>query len=326
MPIQNVIRKLIRAAIFAILTSPGICFAADYKAYHAAVNNAERCLVTRQADSAMWYYDRAFAQYDFVFARDALIAAQIAWKNGKAQKTSNYLIKGAASGLRAECLGTAPILKSFLSSALYQNLRPQLISANSKFISRTDTLLAREWARRFAMEQAAKNRGVVDGSGFEAYRLVVVDNVQAIERLWQQKKVYPGDQRIGPGANCGELGNMHAFYTLAHYDCMATEHANLLWEAVRTGQLHPCDLAALYEFERLRLESVPAGKYTNSRCKADKRKIMKFNLTWFHETDKASLEEARRNRILYWLCDESVDRAKKELEHKEGYKLNFGYR
>ncbi|HTN17905.1 MAG TPA: hypothetical protein VL092_09510, partial [Chitinophagaceae bacterium] len=47
--------------------------AQDYEAYHNYVNTAEKLLVNGKTDSALWYYDQAFAAYDFVFAKDAFI-------------------------------------------------------------------------------------------------------------------------------------------------------------------------------------------------------------------------------------------------------------
>ncbi|MBL7711414.1 MAG: hypothetical protein JNL13_03075 [Chitinophagaceae bacterium] len=301
-------------------------YAQDYQAYHKDINHAEHLFVHGKIDSALWYYDRAFAAYDFVFAKDAFIAAQVCWKNkNDTEKTGQYLMKGAANGLHTSCLSTAPALYSYLSTQDYLLLEAGLKKARLHFLQHTDTALAREWDMRFKEEQDAKNYNA-DRNAFSQYKEQVVRNVASIVSLWQKRRIYPGDRVTGLSNDCETMGNTDAFYSLAHYDCMSTLLDSLLWPAVRGGFLHPRDYATLWEFERLRTKGIDAAKYTNPACRSQVRSLCKFNLNWFRDKDPYSIKEVEANRREFWLCEEQTDKAIELLEQREGYKLRFNYR
>jgi hypothetical protein len=331
-------RKLTRALLIQILSTARVAFllllllaqtaaAQDYEAYHRDINHAEKCFVTGKIDSALWYYDQAFAAYNFIFAKDAFIAAQICWKNKTdSQKTGQYLMKGAENGLQTSCLTQSIAILSYLNTPEYLLLEPELKKARLRFNRGIDTSLRKEWQMRFDAEQAAKNLPRSNRNNFLRYKEQVERNVASIISLWQKRHIYPGDQITGLLNDCETMSNTNAFYSLAHYDCMATTLDSMLWPAVRLGFLHPRDYAALWQFERLRTESISPSMYTNPACKTCIRSLCKFNLAWFKEKNRISLKEVERNREEFWLCEEQTDQALQLLEQSEGYKLRFGYR
>ena len=295
--------------------------APNYETYHIAINNAEQQLVLGHTDSALAWYRQAFRKYNFIFVKDAANAAQIALHNGRPAQANSFLLKGAASGLRYECLEGIPMLRDYVAKQENGMLRQRMTESCVKFVAGRNKALIAEWNGRYQDEQGAKNDPIDNHESFLQYRDIVRQNVAAIDTLWKSRHLFPADQVLGPG-KCTEMGNMTAFYSLAHYDCSASTFQYILWAAVEAGMLHPREYAALWEFERLREETVKASQQTNGGCKAV---LKKFGVFWYHDTDAVSRAEMAANRSRYWLCPLFVDSALKELKAKEGYVMRFGY-
>ena len=71
----------------------------NYEIYHGYINKAEELFfVEGKPDSSLYYYKKAFTEFDFVFAKDPLNAAQIAYFSQ--QPFEEYLVKGFENGLK----------------------------------------------------------------------------------------------------------------------------------------------------------------------------------------------------------------------------------
>src|SRR6188472_4413618 len=80
----------------------------NYIDYHITINKAEELFFLEQkTDSALFYYDKAFKEYDFIFVKDLVNAAQIAiFSNKPYQK---YLERGFYYGLKPSHLDNFPL-------------------------------------------------------------------------------------------------------------------------------------------------------------------------------------------------------------------------
>ncbi len=288
-----------------------------YLVYHTYINAAEVYLTEEKVDSCLAYYDRAFREFDYAFVKDAYIAAQVAYKASDWTRVKQYLAKGARYGLTVDCLDQSPLLINVKALYSYKGIADTMLACN-KLFRRNDSLAA-EWKERFENEQRTKN------ISFDEYKQVVLANVARLKKLMRTTG-YPGERTLGITNNCKELGNYHAFYSLAHYDYAATEFFDDLWKAVKQGNLHPRDFAALCEFESLRIRSVPPlNKIFNPSFKKTPKQLS-FNHTWFRDKSEATMTQAAANRAKYYLCSEETDKKKKSLESAEAYRFTFNYK
>jgi hypothetical protein len=90
---------LLIAILFQNLVCTEIYGQVNYFNYHAKIIAAEDSLIKGANESAFKIYAETFNQYDFVFPRDPLIAAQFAYYYGEKELAVKFLIKGFQWGL-----------------------------------------------------------------------------------------------------------------------------------------------------------------------------------------------------------------------------------
>src|SRR5690606_25655512 len=76
----------------------------DYTYYYRQTQYAEEALLNGEFETSLKYYDAAFDKYDFKFARDCYIAAQVAAYLNKPEQTLKYLRYCLKTGVRYDCL------------------------------------------------------------------------------------------------------------------------------------------------------------------------------------------------------------------------------
>lgn len=311
----------------------------DYLIYHNYINLAETHLVNNNPDSSFVYYDKAFGEYKFIFAKDAVIAAQFAWKQKNKDKAIEYLLKGARNGLRSRCLDLIPIMKSFTDSRFYLAVYDSMAAANEVYRSSLDPLLSDEWTnRQDAIVLSLSNNELGD------FMEAVKKNVERIKELIAKGK-FPGEKYIGIGEDCEKLGNQSVFYSLANYDCIVSEMHDALWNAVKRGDLHPREFAAIWEWEfvksaqKMDYVTQPFVRATaknfariyvkdnvyviiNRECNKSKQKVKRFGVLL--EADDITTEEYNKSRALYYITSVETDQKKKQLETTDGYRFFFG--
>lgn len=110
----------------------------DYFVYHEQINKAEELFFLEQkTDSALFYYDKTFKEFDFVFVKDLVNAAQIAKLNKREYK--KYIMQGFENGLKLNHLESFSIFKNEVSS--FQKDKKLIIKYNEgrkKYLARID--------------------------------------------------------------------------------------------------------------------------------------------------------------------------------------------
>lgn len=94
---------IIRSLIITILLGTSYCSSAQlgYDTYHQQINNAERCMfLQNNYDSARYYYDKTFKEFDFCFLKDCIIAAELAAFYKDDSSCIRYILKGFDNGLK----------------------------------------------------------------------------------------------------------------------------------------------------------------------------------------------------------------------------------
>jgi len=85
----------------------------NYLDYHVSINKAEELFfMEKKTDSSLFYYEKAFTEFDFIFVKDLINASQIAaFTNKPYQK---YIIRGFDYGLKLSHLENYPLFKNDL--------------------------------------------------------------------------------------------------------------------------------------------------------------------------------------------------------------------
>ncbi len=279
--------RLIRAFILLIL----ICIVVnayaqdDYRIYHRWINNAERCFfLDGKTDSAYRYYDMAFSKFDFVFAKDCFMAAQIACYN-KSDKYISYLRKGFKNGLRPDHLKYSRVLAPLIKdSTVFKKKFNDYRELRKIYLKRINAVVLKQVIKHVSQDQSEKNfiYSDKDWEGENAYAKKLGRHISFIEALLKQVG-FPGDKLLGidQADIMKELGYDSSdyidLYNLIYKDpkyhtgrgqfeicddCISHEHVFALlfhqvcaywlfskdWEKlIISGEVHPREVAMLYD-------------------------------------------------------------------------------
>ena len=282
---------------------------------------------------------KAFAEYKFIFAKDAVIAAQFAWKQKNKDKAIDYLLKEHGMGLRSRCLDLIPNMKSFTDARFYLAVYDSMAAANAIYKASLDPLLSDEWTnRQDAIVLSLSNDEL--GDFMEAVR----KNVSRIKELIGKGK-FPGEKYIGIGEDCEKLGNQSVFYSLANYDCIVSEMHDALWERSKKRGVTPkgvccylgmgvCEVCEKMAYITQPFVRATARNFAriymkdnvyitiNRECNRSKQTLKRFRILL--EADDVSTAEYNKNREQYYITSVETDSKKKLLEDAEGYRFFFG--
>ena len=83
----------------------------NYFVYHSLINKAEELFfVQNKLDSSLYYYEKVFSDYDFIFVKDLVNASQIAFYSKKPYK--KYIKQAFEQGLKIGYLSEIPLFKN----------------------------------------------------------------------------------------------------------------------------------------------------------------------------------------------------------------------
>lgn len=110
----------------------------NYFDYHNQINKAETFLFKENnLDSCFYYYDKTFKEFDFIFVKDLVNAAQIAKLNKREYK--KYIIQGFENGLKLNHLESFSIFKNEVNSLLTnKQLAIKYNEGRKKYLARID--------------------------------------------------------------------------------------------------------------------------------------------------------------------------------------------
>lgn len=277
-----------------------LCAAArDYTYYYQQIQLAENNLFNGKFETALKHYDAAFSKYEFKFARDCYVAAQVAAFLKNDPVTYRYLSYCLQAGITYNCLYKSRVLKDFANSSYGQKLAQDKDKLYCDYVRRIDTTLHKEFARRYDTEQFIKNKGGTP------YYDVVDDNFDRIKYLLLHQQ-YPGEQLIGmkntvvvskKPAMFGQIdcafGSELALPTLLHFPYSIDSLDKLLVKARDQGYLSQWEYVSIYIFSCHR-----HCTYRNSKFQGVRPPII-FNLPF--EKFKTDTATANANRAKYYL-------------------------
>lgn len=313
----------------------------SYFKYHRLVNSAERCFfLENKIDSAYCYYDKAFAEFDFVFVKDCFMAAQIAYFN-KCDKYTAYLEKGFKNGLRWQELKLSPVLKPLISDTIgfkrkfkeYPAQRRAYLRhinwhvwkrVRDDFITdQKEKLLPAEQYGPLVAKRIATLKALVDIVGFPGDRLIGISQLSMMKELGENGQDYPGGMS-SPDVYNG-LSEHHLFPLLIHYPCSYDVFEKNWLRFIDNGQVHPGDVALLYDNRWLKLEQWQRAQYKDFLCgyTIPKGGFRKFNFMPYPQDLKRQTVDSMRAAL--FINPSAVDSAKHSFGRTHGLKTEFGF-
>lgn len=210
----------------------------DYITYHKSIMGIESLLSNDSLEMAVEEYDRLFHLYDFVFARDAYNACQLAALTSSTHMPYFYK-RCIEAGISTQMLQANSRINVWIkkNSSQRKDLEKD---GMMKYNSRIDHALRDEWIERFQLEQEHKLTST--------YKDICTANFNRIRELAKAGK-FPGEQRIGPD---DQLENSFVFSTLKHYPNSYKLLEKEIEEGIRQGQIQPLSALYIYGFNQTR--------------------------------------------------------------------------
>ena len=289
----------------------------DYFQYHQAINRAEEYIVQEAFDSAAQQLEIVLNQYDFCFAKDALLASQITLLAGKRERSLFWAKRAMKQGYLLSCLYHMPIFRDSLKSPEREQLEAAFPALRKEYLSGIDTELLSELSQRYSAEQQAKRT--------DQYRSVVQHNFDRIRELMDGEEGFPGEAMVGLDyaklanklVDC-DAGNSKVVVTLLHYPYPIAEIGEERFtKAIAQGQLHPREFASIYTFEKQQVSVL----YRKARGINRSLPTYHFNFPFAPKLD--DLDKVNKDRARFGIGKYQVDQQKRAIEIKYGLKLRF---
>ena len=315
------------------------CQTKDYIEYHKSINKAEEFFfMEEKADSALFYYDRVFAGYDFIFVKDLVNAAQIAAFSGRPYL--KYIEQGFEQGLKLSHLKNYPLfakaypalLKDRKLQEAYNKSRKKYLSGiNFKYLDWMYKTAIKDQQHKLKKNYSALVRQTTDRlmdsvvkRGFPGDRIIGIGDSTIFKEinkpwldLYEQRKKDKGlfymtsDEHI--------LSQHYPQVMLVHNSCSYHLYKNILLDEMKKGNIHPRDIALIYD-NMYRYK----GEFAHYCDKVALKGAYRLNL--FTDYSKLNnIAETNEMRKKLYIVSTDVDEKKREYEMKYGFKLFSGF-
>lgn len=236
----------------------------DYRVYHTQINKAEYLFFCEQkTDSALYYYDKTFSEFDFIFVKDIVNAMQIAKFSKKDYK--NYLHLGFKFGLKVQHLNRYPLFKDDYTKLLVDKELQKSYQVNRKIYLEKIDYKYLDWIYKIGLKDQIDKNG-------KDYERVIRKTVASLKDSISMKG-FPGEQLIGIAdstvfrdagrwepdfkkragkkilwlADDDLLSQHWPFIIFYHNHCSYVELKGLLIKEMIKGNIHPRDIGTIYD-------------------------------------------------------------------------------
>ncbi len=278
----------------------------DYAIYFEGILKAEHKLASYDLPAALDAYTTLFRQFDFVFARDAYNALQLAIITKRSEQRDVLLTRCARSGVPNHVLSRNALVHSAYRG-YDKHFHELFAKGNALYLRQIDTALRAEMQRRFKLEQASK--------GESNYAAICTDNFNRILELSKTGR-FPGEQLIGVD---DELGNSFVLPTLLHYPYAYVRLYDYLWAALHGGEIQPLALMYLYSFNQTRTSKL----YTDSIPEDTEHFKTIYNVSFGLRSDDESKVDSARKKV--WLRPQVEKEMIADVARKYGMDFREGW-
>lgn len=325
---------LIGLLIILLLVKPENGDCQTYEVYHKLISTAEEYyFLENNVDSALACYQRCFESFDFVFARDAVNALQIAHKEN--EPCDVFLITAFKAGVTPAVLASIPALTPFIEDSLPKlKLMHDYALYRSHYLERINVNCLNTTYRLGLIDQITKYQNKVQtpqlfkmaleyglpgerNCGLEDWNIHAELDGRAADFLSLRDSI---SQKFGMSLGYYKLESTSLMthipvVIMLHDYCTFKDYEKDLHEAWLGGFIHPREIGNIYD-NSLRGEDPVCIKVT-----VDKG-IFGLNgpvPKRFLIPEKADLIRAK-----WGICSIETDRKKKEME-KSGFQFIWDY-
>lgn len=329
--------------LFIVIFNLSLCYSQknDFRIYHTNINKAEELFFMEQkSDSALYYYDKTFTSFDFIFAKDLVNAAQIALFSKK--PFLKYIEKAFDYGLKLELLEDYPLFKKILPTLKKdKKLLEKYKIARLNYLKKIDFDYL-DWLYKIAIKDQKDKR-----KKFYQYTDVIRKTTNSLLDL-TLKKGFPGDRIIGLSdslifkeikkpwldlyeqrKNDSTLFYMNLAKNLAsteynmvllvHNPCSYFLYKDILLKEMINGNMHPREIGLIYD-NTYRFIDISAYY-----CKLkDLKGVYRLN-TFTDYSKQNNITQTNEMRKKLYIVSTFIDEKKKEYEKKYGFVLFTGF-
>lgn len=325
---------------FLLITLNTLAQEVNYIQYHKDINKAEEFFFLKNdVDSTLYYYDKVFNSYEFIFVKDLMNAAQIAiFSNKPYQK---YIEQGFENGLKLSHLKKYPLFsKISLQLATDKKILKSYHEGRKKYISRIDfDYLDKIYKMAISDQQLKSNKNYDDyvlkttdklidftkSKGFPGEKLIGVSDSTIFKEinkphldLYEQRKKDPNlfymlsDEHI--------LAQHWPIIMLVHNDCAYKLYHKTLLDEIKKGNIHPRDVGLIYDNMFRYIKSGNSSYCGIINYKGVYRLNMFTNYSKFKD-----VEQTNKMRASLYIVSTNVDEKKIDYEFDYGFRFFTGF-
>ncbi|NHN26127.1 hypothetical protein FIA58_010605 [Flavobacterium jejuense] len=309
----------------------------NYFEYHKLINKAEYCfLVSKNKDSSLFYYDKCFNEFDFIFVKDAVNAAQIAYFTKKDYK--KYLIKGFEHGLKIEHLKLIKLFDKEIKKISDDSFLNEEYLNKRKIYLKTIDLDYLNIIYEYGVQDQI-DKSLYERKEYERKRKIAFSKIEKTIR----KRGFPGDKLLGIADStvykdsksklkdfykriedydflkkyfvCGDelLSQKMIYLLLIHNFCSYNNLDNIWLSEIKNGNIHPRDVALIYD-----------NLYRSYSCE---KPTIPFKNNLYVNYDKYSTisDKINKKRKELFMNSLEIDDLKKTFEKEYGFKFFWGF-
>lgn len=304
----------------------------SYDDYHHMIFKAEEYyFIQNNVDSSLFYYQKCFESFEFIFARDAINSFQIAYKEAR---PFEYFLKTAIeSGVTPSILSSILALSDFMKNS-WPNLEltQDYDLYRAHYLGRINVDCLNEIYRLGIIEQLSKHQHgkhqtdalfkLALAYGLPGERNCGIEELGINKELGREAADFlklRGNMSEKSGRDLSYYSldnnslNMHLpIVIMLHNYCTYKEYESALHEAYLGGFIHPREIGCIYD---------NALRGDEPKCIINKNL---FGLNSFVDSGKIDTKKANQLRAKWAICSIETDRKKEELE-KLGYKFIWDY-
>ena len=306
----------------------------SYDKYHQLISKAEEYyFLQNNVDSALVLYQRCFETFDFVFARDAINAFQIAYKEKR--PFEDFLKTAIESGVRPSIISSIPALSDFAKDSLPNlELMQDYPLYRSRYLDRINVECLNRIYRLGILDQITKDQiGKVQTETLFKMALefgIPGERNCGIEELGIHIEL--GDKALDflnlRDSMSEKYGRVLSYYSLdknslimhipivimLHDYCTFKYYEKDLRKAYLDGFIHPREIGCIYD---------NAFRGFGSEClMVPNRGVFGLNIAL--KPNNIDTKKANQLRANWAICTIETDRKKKELENL-GFKFIWDY-
>ena len=340
----HIYKKIILFFLFSASTYSQNIKETDYTKYHEKINKAEIFFFKeKNIDSTVFYYEKVFNNYDFIFLKDLITCAQIAKHSNK--PFIKYIEKGFEFGLKIEHLKNYPIFGDISKLEKENKLKTKFDKGRKLYLKKIDfnyldliyDIAVEDQCNKYLtneneyIQKKKKNmfnlKKRINSKGFPGERLLgiadstICDEVKLKNKDLKYRIIEFPKAKTFDEINESCFAQIIIFPFFMHFDyCFFKEFdSKQLINEIKKGNIHPRDIAF---FNDVAFTTLSIGN--RSFCKENKTDGFYFS-TFSYEKDLFNIKTANKLRENLFMVPYEIDIIKQEYEKNYGFNIFYGY-